>query len=146
LTRSNDLFPEEGPQADKTPVLDSVKMIERGIVKFVFKDDVRITLKNVEGVMEQISGITKSRRVARLCIWGKDQEITNAARLAMAGENKRNKGFIIAEAIVVHSFYQRVKTNLYMHLINRKYPVQCFPDEKSAREWLMWLVKLEKKQ
>lgn len=43
----------------------------------------------------------------------------------------------IKEAIIVKSLGNRILGNLYLKIINRRYPCKLFNDEESALEWLL---------
>jgi hypothetical protein len=119
-----------------TPVLKSIKMFDEHVVEIVFNDYIKVTLKGVTEVYEILDKVTEGKKVSKLLIIGKGTEITNAARLGIIEENKKRKGSIISEAIVVNSVAQRVSTNFYMHFIQKVYPTQCFTDVEKARNWI----------
>lgn len=43
----------------------------------------------------------------------------------------------LREAIIVKSLGNRILGNIYLKLINRRYPCKIFNDEKSAIKWLL---------
>ena len=111
-------------------------MVDKNTVLIKYKDNVQITAKGISEAFEYLYKVTNMQQTARLVVIGKDDVITNAGRLEIAQENKRHKDLIIAEAIVVDAFYQKIKTNFYLSLIKKTYPVECFTDINKAKEWL----------
>ncbi len=63
-------------------------------------------------------------------------EITNAARLYIIEENKKRKALIIAEAVVVNSFAQKLSANFYIFFIQKIYPIHFFVNKTLAIQWL----------
>lgn len=125
------------PQSEPIPaILETIEMLDEHTVLIKYKDNVQITAKGINDAFELLYKVTNNQKAARLVVIGKDDVITNAGRLEIAEENKRHKDLIIAEAIVVHAFYQKIKTNFYLSIIKKVYPVQCFTDIDLAKAWL----------
>ena len=72
---------------------------------------------------------------------GENTIITEEARLEVIRENKKRKDSILAEAIVVKTLGQRIKTNIYIKFISLYYPTQCFDIQDKAHGWLLKHVK-----
>lgn len=123
------------------PILKSIKMFDEYIVEIQYNDNVIVSKKDVAQLYELLDSVTEDRTYAKLLIIGDNTIITEEARLEVINENKKRKDSILAEAIVVKSLGQRIKTNIYIKFISLYYPTQCFDVQDKAHVWLLKHIK-----
>ena len=123
------------------PILKSIKMFDEYIVEIQYNDNVIVSKKDVGQLYELLDAVTEDRAYAKLLIIGENTIITEEARLEVIRENKKRKDSILAEAIVVKTLGQRIKTNIYIKFISLYYPTQCFDIQDKAHGWLLKHVK-----
>jgi hypothetical protein len=99
-------------------------------------DDVVVKGNSIGKMFDAIDKVSSGERVKKLMIMGEHTEITKEARQLMVQENTRRKNKIIAEAIVVHNFAQKLNANFYMALARHIYPIRFFTDKLQAQLWL----------
>lgn len=117
-------------------VLKSISMLDEQTVQIEFHDEFRFDLEKIKQSYDETERITNGRKLKRLVICGRKTEIDKAARDYGKKENERLKGSVIAEALVVHTFTQKIITNLYLKYIQKSYPAKSFTDINKAKEWL----------
>ncbi|HEY1047015.1 MAG TPA: hypothetical protein VGF79_11290 [Bacteroidia bacterium] len=117
-------------------VQKSIRMISEDILEITFDDNVFLDLEKIIQSFEETEAFTNGRKLKRLVISGKKTDITKEARAYGLKENERLKDQVIAEALVVHSFTQKMITNFYLKYINKSYPAKAFTDVEKAKEWL----------
>jgi len=117
-------------------VLKSISMLDEHTVEIVFKDDITFDLEGIKMSYSETKAFTEGRKLKRLVISGKKTDITREARQYGLKENERLKDQVIAEALVVHSFTQKMITNFYLKYIQKSYPAKSFTDIAKAKEWL----------
>ncbi len=117
-------------------VLKSIKMLDDQTVEIVFLDDIIFDLAGIQSSYKETEAFTGGRKLKRLVISGKKTDITREARQFGLQENERLKDNVIAEALVVHSFTQKMITNFYLKYIQKSYPAKSFTDIDKAKEWL----------
>lgn len=117
-------------------VVDSLKKIDDSTVEVIFKSDAVIGIDQIKETFKTLSELTGNEKHKKLIITGKRTEITKEARLFGMEEAKRIGDFVKAEAIVVHSLYQKMVINFYRRFIDSKYPTRFFTDIDKAKEWL----------
>ncbi len=117
-------------------VLKSLKMINKRTLELEFIDHVTVERDGVKEIYKVLDEFTEGHRLKKLLILGEHTEISKEARFLMVEENNIRQSKIIAEAIVVHSFAQKLSANFYMMLLKKIYPVQFFTDHESAEKWL----------
>ena len=117
-------------------VVDSMKKIENSTIEVVFKSDAVIGLEQIKKTFIQLRELTGDKPHKKLIITGKRTEITKDARLFGMEEAKRIGDLVKAEAIVVHSLYQKMVINFYRRFVDSKYPTRFFTDVDKAKEWL----------
>jgi hypothetical protein len=120
----------------KNEVVDSMKKIDNSIIEVVFKSDAVIGLEQIKDTFNQLQELTGNKPHKKLIITGKRTEITKDARLFGMEEAKRIGDLVKAEAIVVHSLYQKMVINFYRRFVDSKYPTRFFTDVDKAKEWL----------
>ena len=111
-------------------------MLTDDLVEIVFYDDFHFDLEKIKESYKETEKVTGNRKIKRLVICGKHTEIDKAARDYGKKENERLADQVIAEALVVHNFTQKIITNLYLKYIGNSYPAKSFTDVQKAREWL----------
>ncbi len=117
-------------------IVDSMQMIENSTVEVIFKSDAVIGLDQIKHTFNQLHQLTGDKPHKKLIITGRRTEITKDARLFGMEEAKRIGEYVKAEAIVVHSLYQKMVINFYRRFIDSKYPTRFFTDVDKAKEWL----------
>lgn len=117
-------------------VLKSVRMLTEDLVEIVFHDEFHFDLEKIKQSYEETAAVTQGKRVKRLVISGKRTQINKEARDYGKSENARLSENVIAEALVVHNFTQKIITNLYLKYIQKSYPAKSFTNIEKAREWL----------
>lgn len=90
-------------------------------------------IKNTYAMLYQLSG-TKPHK--KLIITHKTTELTKDARLFGMQEAKGIGNNVLAEAVIVHSLYQKMVINFYRRFIDSTYPTRFFTDIEKAKEWL----------
>ncbi len=121
-------------------VLKSIRITEDQILEISFLDDVLVYKGKVQTIYETIDLMTQGQRLHKLIIIGKQTQITKEARFLIVENNAVRKQNIIAEAIIVHSFYQKLSANFYIYFIHHYYPIQFFTDIEKGKDWLMQLA------
>ena len=119
-----------------THVLKSLKMINKRTMELEFIDNVTVERGGVKEVYKVLDEFTAGQRLKKLLVLGEHTEISKEARFMMVEENNLRKSKIIAEAIVVHSFAQKLSANFYRMLLKNIYPIQFFTDREKAEKWL----------
>lgn len=117
-------------------VIKSIRMYDDRTVEIVYNDDVVI---NNEDAMESyriLDEFTAGRRLKKLLIVGKNVDINTETRFLIVKENNSRKDSIIAEAVVVNSIAQKIKTNFYIMFLRKIYPTHFFTSVTEAEEWL----------
>ncbi len=117
-------------------VLRSIQMLDDATVEIVFNDGVMIELEDLQVGYDLLNEVTQGRALKKIVVTGKRTEITKEARLFGHEQSVRNKDQVIAEAIIVHSLYQKMVINFYIRFIKDSYPTRFFTDYDKAKEWL----------
>lgn len=117
-------------------VLKSIKMLDDQTVEIMFKDELTFDIEGIKKSYSETKAFTGERKLKRLVISGKHTDITREARQFGLQENEKLKDLVIAEALVVHSFTQKMITNFYLKYIQKSYPAKSFTDIAKAKEWL----------
>ncbi|MES2617132.1 MAG: hypothetical protein V4613_04590 [Bacteroidota bacterium] len=117
-------------------VLKSLKMIDSKTVEVRYHDNVHVGLTEIVDVMDDLYSFTENRPLKRLVICTEKSTINREARAYLQTENKKFKDIIIAEAVVVTSFTQKMSTNFYLAFMKNIFPSKFFTDEEKAIEWL----------
>ena len=117
-------------------VLRSIQMLDDYTVEIVFNDGVMIELEDLQVGYDLLNEVTQGRALKKIVVTGKRTEISKAARLFGHEQSMKNKDEVIAEAIIVHSLYQKMVINFYTRFINDSYPTRYFTDYDKAKEWL----------
>jgi hypothetical protein len=124
-------------------VVDYIKKIDNSIVIVAFKDNVTIDLEQIKDTYAKLHELTGNEIHKKLIITGKQTQITKEARLYGMTEAKRISKIVDAEAIVVHSLYQKMVINFYNRFIENNLLVKSFTDVDKAKEWLQNLIVTE---
>jgi pyruvate formate-lyase activating enzyme-like uncharacterized protein len=120
----------------QSKVIHSIQMLDGNICEIVFKDKVRIELNDMAEAFDLVNSFTNHLPVKKLVITGANTEITKEARLFGHEASLKVKDNVIAEAIIVHSLYQKMVINFYSKFIKDNYPTSYFVDIEKAKEWL----------
>ena len=111
-------------------------MINARTVEVEFEDNVLVEKENIKPIYKLLDEFTSGKRLKKLLVIGEHTEISKEARYMIVHENDLRKNNVIAEAIVVHSFAQKLVCNFYILLLKKIYPTQFFTDRDKATEWL----------
>jgi hypothetical protein len=125
----------------QSKVILSIQMLEDNICEIIFKDRVRIELQDMMDAFDLVNSFTNHKPVKKLVITGERTEITKEARLFGHEASLKVKHNVIAEAIIVHSLYQKMVINFYSKFIKDNYPTQFFVDTAKAKDWLKSMPK-----
>lgn len=117
-------------------VLKSVRLLTEDMVEIVFYNDFHFDLEKIKESYKETEAVTGGRKLKRLVICGKNTEINKEARDFGKEMNSKLASEVVAEALVVHSFTQKMITNLYLKYIQRSYPAKSFTDVQKAKDWL----------
>jgi hypothetical protein len=117
-------------------VLKSVQLVTEDMVEIVFYDDFHFNLERIKESYKETEVVTKGLKLKRLVICGKHTEIDKEARDYGKVMNEQLSAQVVAEALVVHSFTQKMITNLYLKYIQKSYPAKSFTDVQKAKDWL----------
>ncbi len=112
-------------------------MLNKRTVEIEFLDEIVVETNGVREAYRILDTFTNKERLKKLVIIGKLTEITKDARLLIVEENKQRQEKIIAEAILVNSFAQKLSANFYILFLKNIYPIQFFTDRLKAELWLM---------
>ncbi|MDI1233207.1 MAG: hypothetical protein PSX81_02870 [bacterium] len=118
-------------------IFKSLKMLNKRTVEIEFLDEIVVETNGVREAYRILDTFTNKERLKKLVIIGKLTEITKDARLLIVEENKQRQEKIIAEAILVNSFAQKLSANFYILFLKNIYPIQFFTDRLKAELWLM---------
>lgn len=117
-------------------IVESIDKLDDRTIRVIFKEKGVIDLDSIKKTYAQLHELTGNNPHKKLIITGKYTEITKEARLFGMHENKRISEIVKAEAIVVHSLYQKMVINFYYQFIGSSIPVRLFTDKEKAIEWL----------
>jgi hypothetical protein len=117
-------------------ILKSIKMLNSRTVEIEFEDYAVVEKENIKPIYTLLDEFTSGKRLKKLLVVGEHTEITKEARYMIVHENELRKNNVIAEAIVVHSFAQKLICNFYILLLKKIYPTQFFTDRDKATKWL----------
>jgi len=117
-------------------VLKSIRMLDKRTVEIEYLDNVLVEREGVREAYRILDEFTSKERLKKLLIIGERTDISKEARMLIVEENNIRKGRIIAEAIVVHSFAQKLIANFYMALLKNIYPIKFFTKRLEAETWL----------
>lgn len=119
-----------------TKNLKSLRMIDERTVEIVFVDNETVDVKGVLEIYKLLDEFTAGKRLKKLLIIGKHVEISKEARALIVEENHKRKDNIIAEAVVVNSFAQKLSANFYIMFLRKIYPTHFCISGEEAMEWL----------
>lgn len=117
-------------------VLKSLTMIDNDTVEIEYTDAVHVTYDDMRELLDSLYRFTENKRLKRLVVITKNSTLETKARHLLQEENKDRSEQIIAEAVLVTSFTQKMTTNFYLKFIKDTYPSKFFTDYYKAIEWL----------
>lgn len=117
-------------------IVESIQKLDDTTIEIVFREKAMIDLESIKKTYQQLHEVTGDRPHKKLIITGKYTEITKDARIFGMEENKRIAKYVKAEAMVVHSLYQKMVFNFYNQFIKSDINVRLFTDVNKAKEWL----------
>lgn len=119
-----------------TTILKSAAIKDDNIIEIVYQDKTLIDLDSAKLIFNEFDKLTEGKRIKKLMIIGQSTNLTEEARHFIIAENNKRKSQIIAEAIVVNSFFQKLSANFYILYLRNIYPTHFFTSKESAQEWL----------
>lgn len=122
-------------QVDNT-IYKSIRLINDDTVEIVMRDNFKFDLEKLKLCYSETHAFTKGRRLKRLVICGKFTDIDREARLFGHEESVRIKDQVVAEALVITGFTQKIIANFYLKFIKDIYPTRVFTDVELAKSWL----------
>jgi len=117
-------------------VVKKIQFIEEGILEIEFFENCTLDLDNIQHTYSLMKELTGDQKHKKLIITGKHTQITKDARIYGMEEAKRISKYVIAEAIVVHSLYQKMVINFYNQFIKNNIHVKLFTSKEEAYNWL----------
>ncbi len=112
----------------------TVAFLEGDIVHTHFEDDHMVTPEEVQAMFDAIEAERKGRKALLMVSVGNNTTMSNEAR-AHASAEASNK-YIAADAIVVRDFAHNLTANVFVRHHKPHRPIQMFPDQEKALEWL----------
>lgn len=111
-------------------------MLNADTIEIVLPHRVLETEAEVEAMFEKLDAYVQGRTLKRLLIISNKTNATKKARLKIIEENKKRKAIVIAEAMVVNSFAQKLALNFYFFFQDHIYPMRFFSKRHEAEKWL----------
>lgn len=116
-------------------VVESMYKLDDNTIVVEFKGKT-IDLDQIKKTYAMLHELSGTRAHKKLIITHKTTELTKEARLFGMEEAKRIGNNVLAEAVIVHSLYQKMVINFYRRFIDSTYPTRFFTDIEKAKEWL----------
>jgi len=114
----------------------SLKIINDDTIEVVYKDLVVIDDSDIRNYIDSLDCFYQNGKLKSLIILGHDVEIDISARKLLMREKRERFDYIIAEAIVVSSFSQKILAEHYSIVNGKYYSVKVFNSRYLANEWL----------
>lgn len=119
-----------------TNLLKYVNITDTNIIEIAYQDKTLIDEVAASRIFDEFDRLTEGKPFKKLMIIGQGTNLTQEARQFIISENNKRKEQIIAEAIVVNSFFQKLSANFYILYLRNIYPTHFFTNKDSAMEWL----------
>lgn len=116
-------------------VVESMYKLDHNTIVVSFKETT-IDLDHIKHTYGMLNELAGDKPHKKLILTQKKTTITKEARYFGMQEAKRIGGNVIAEAVIVHSLYQKMVINFYSKFIDTTYPTRFFTDIEKAKEWL----------
>jgi hypothetical protein len=107
---------------------------EDDVVHTHFRDGRIVSDDEVRGMFEAIESHRNGRKVLLMVSVGEGTTMSNEARALASSEFSSR--FIAADAIVVRDFGHQLAANVFVRHHKPGRPIQMFPDQDSALQWL----------
>ncbi len=120
-----------------TDILKRIVIKDNNIIEIAYHDNSFINCEAVKLIFIEFDRLTEGRKIKKLILIGKSTNISEEARQLIITENHIRKSQIIAEAIVVNSFFQKLSANFYILYFKKMYPTHFFTSKDLAIEWLI---------
>ncbi|MDI1233077.1 MAG: hypothetical protein PSX81_02215 [bacterium] len=120
-----------------TDILKRIVIKDNNIIEIAYHDNSFINCEAVKLIFIEFDRLTEGRKIKKLILIGKSTNISEEARQLIITENHIRKSQIIAEAIVVNSFFQKLSANFYILYLKKMYPTHFFTSKDLAIEWLI---------
>lgn len=117
-------------------ILKSMHLVNPHTVELEYVDSEINNCEGVKRMNKSLDKVAHGRILKRLLIFNKHTEISKQCRAMLVKENMLRRNKISAEAIVVHSFSQKLSMLFYSIFLQNTYPVRLFTDREQAEEWL----------
>lgn len=111
-------------------------MVNPHIVELEYVDSKIKDCQGIRRMNQSVDKVAHGRMLKRLLVFNEHTEISKHVRDRIVRENTRRRDKISAEAIVVHSFAQKLSMLFYTIFLKNIYPVKLFTDKEEATEWL----------
>ena len=105
-----------------------------GIICVEAKDDVDITLKDLNENRDAILSLALGERVSILFLTGSGSTATEEVQREWV--SKREDVIVLAEAVVAKSLAHKLVVNFLMNFYDISRPMKMFTDEEKAIRWL----------
>ncbi len=112
----------------------TVTFMEGDIVHTHFKDEHLVTPEEVQEMFDVIEHERKGKKALLLVSVGNNTTMSNEARAHASSEASCK--YIAADAIVVRDFAHNLAANVFVRHHKPHRPIQMFPDQEKALEWL----------
>ncbi len=116
-------------------VVEAMYKLDHNTIVVSFRETV-IDLDHIKETYAMLYQLAEDKPHKKLILTGKKTAITKEARYYGMQEAKRIGGNVLAEAVIVHSLYQKMVINFYSKFIDSTYPTRFFTDIEKAKEWL----------
>lgn len=115
----------------------SVKVNEFGIIEITYKDDLQITLADVQELEEIFLDISQGKMLYTMMIAnGKMYKFTPDAQEFLSKKSEVNE-LIQASAIVLDSLQIRILAKFFIRFYKPKYLTKIFANRSKAIDWLL---------
>jgi hypothetical protein len=116
--------------------LSSLRIVNDRTLEIIYKDQIEVSLSEMESLQKFIHEISSKRALRHLVILGKETSFSDDAKIFIAECNKSGKGKTIAEAVFVPGISQLFSANFYFLFLEETFPFQFFMELERAKEWL----------
>lgn len=111
-------------------------MLNQNTIELDYVDAEISNCSLVKKMNRSLDKLVSGKMLKRLLVFSEHTEISKNVRAQIVKENMQRRNNISAEAIVVHSFAQKLSMLFYTIFLQNTYPVKLFTDREKAEEWL----------
>jgi hypothetical protein len=113
-----------------------VQITNDDTIEVVYNDAVVIADEDIKNYLVALDYFYQFGKLKSLIVLGNDVEIDISARKLLMREKRERLDFIIAEAIVVTNFSQKILAEHYSVVNGTYYPIKVFNSRLAAEIWL----------